>query len=549
MFKPNNEHKRQELFNDLSFIDERSQKLLLDSWAPLYYKHVFCRIDETPFSVLYCADNGRPNFPVNILLSLEFIKHLKGHSDEELIEQFHFNYQIMYAVGIRELGALPLAPRTLYEFRERIYTYTLNHSDEDDLIFEQFQKLTKHFCEIVNTDCSQQRMDSTQIMPNIKKAGRLSLAYDILLKTVKSIPKDKLPESLAKVLEADFKTELLYRCKTRDVSSRLKEIMQLCAQLLDIAKSDSELSESEPVLLVKRFLDEQADFDNSTKEWVPKKSKDISPRSVQSAFDSDATYRKKGKKDYVGYVANIAETCADENPVQFITDYKVEPNSTADTDMLEERLPVIKGAYDELQDMYIDGGYYGSDIVKQAEPLGVDLHYTNMTGVPSKKLPLTDFMIRETDGTPEVKCPKGQEAVPAYYGKDKTLIAHFDLDKCYKCPLRADCPAIPKQNSRVLGVTPKSLIADKTRQKLKDKDERVKSVSCRAAIEGSNSALKRGQNASKLEVRTMNKSKMFFGFKVISRNIRQLVRWAKGDYRRKPNKPRQPLSQGAAVPV
>jgi hypothetical protein len=47
------------------------------------------------------------------LLSLEFIKNFKNYTDEDILEQFYYNYQIMYAVGIRQLSDLHLAPRTL----------------------------------------------------------------------------------------------------------------------------------------------------------------------------------------------------------------------------------------------------------------------------------------------------------------------------------------------------------------------------------------------------------------------------------------------------
>jgi len=52
---------------------------------------------------LYCNDNGRPNFPVNILLSLEIIKHLFDYADKEILEQFYFNFQVLYALGIRNI--------------------------------------------------------------------------------------------------------------------------------------------------------------------------------------------------------------------------------------------------------------------------------------------------------------------------------------------------------------------------------------------------------------------------------------------------------------
>jgi len=100
LFRENNNHLQQSLFESVNFMDSRIKAKLEKSWAPIFYKYVFCNIDEKPFSVLY-SDTGRANFPVNILLSLEYIKHLKNYSDDELIENFNFNYLINYAVGIR----------------------------------------------------------------------------------------------------------------------------------------------------------------------------------------------------------------------------------------------------------------------------------------------------------------------------------------------------------------------------------------------------------------------------------------------------------------
>ena len=159
-----------------------------NSWAPVFYDHVFCQIDESYFAPLYCPDNGRPNTPVNILLSLEAIKHMFNFTDEEILDEFSFNFQINYAVGILTLGKLPLATRTLYEFRERVFKYALQHPGETDLIFRQFDLLLAHFLDITKTSAKEQRTDSTFVSPNIKRAGRLSLAFDVLVQAIKIIP-------------------------------------------------------------------------------------------------------------------------------------------------------------------------------------------------------------------------------------------------------------------------------------------------------------------------------------------------------------------------
>ncbi len=166
----------------------RLKKKLEHSWAQVFYDNVFCKIDESQFAVLYCLDNGRPDFQANILICLEAIKHLFDYTDEEILDEYSFNYQVNYAVGNLTLGELPLAARTFYEFRERVFKYTLEHPGEADLIFKQFETLLDYFLTITNTNTAEQRTDSTFVTPNIRRAGRLSLAYDVLVQAIKSLP-------------------------------------------------------------------------------------------------------------------------------------------------------------------------------------------------------------------------------------------------------------------------------------------------------------------------------------------------------------------------
>lgn len=175
MFRTNDTHLQEDLFNHYRTMKPSIVKMLAKSWAPVFYEEVFCKIDETIFAPLYCLDNGRPNTPVNILLSLEIIKHQFGFTDEEILEQFYFNFQILYALGIRNLGEVYIAERTIYEFRERIYSYILERPDQEDILFKQFEILTSNFIEKAGIKTNEQRMDSTLVSPNIKKADRKSV--------------------------------------------------------------------------------------------------------------------------------------------------------------------------------------------------------------------------------------------------------------------------------------------------------------------------------------------------------------------------------------
>jgi len=46
---------------------------MLEKSSPILCTRLF-KIDEKMFAPFYCPDNGSPNKPVNILLSLEFLK-------------------------------------------------------------------------------------------------------------------------------------------------------------------------------------------------------------------------------------------------------------------------------------------------------------------------------------------------------------------------------------------------------------------------------------------------------------------------------------------
>ena len=154
----------------------------------------------------------------------------------------------------------------------------------------------------------------------------------------------------------------------------------------------------------------------------------------------------------------------------------------------------------------------------------------NMTGTAPNpdKLPITDFEIEDN----VIKsCPMGKKPVVSYHDAETGKItAHFDLRECRKCEHYENCPSRKGRKSAIVVITPKALAAAQTRKSIKE--NRKLNTSKRAAIEGTNSALKR-TGANELRVRTLIKTRIVFRLKVISRNIRQLWRYFAGDFRRK----------------
>ncbi len=373
-------------------------------------------------------------------------------------------------------------------------------------------------------------MDSTQIMSNIRRAGRLSLAYDVLYQAVKACPVEILSTELMEVTKPEFKKNLLYRVKAREISGRLHELLQLCAELTVVASNNKDLEQREELQLLARFLLEQAEYDSETKSWAAKKNqKGKTSNNLQSAYDPDATCRKKGDEVHVGYVANLAETCADENPVQIVTDYTFEKNNVADTTMAHESIPRLSKTYG-TKELYVDGGYSGEEVHNTASVNNVSMYYTNMTGKESSKIPISDFTFEEDKVT---HCPAGHPSELSFHNPENgKILAHFNIEVCNKCKAKHSCPTQPKRQAATITISRKQRIAAETRKQILDKDQHRINTSKRAATEGTNSAMKRAHGADKLAVRGENKCRTVFGLKTLAHNFKQLVRCVRGDIRR-----------------
>ena len=86
-------------------MGKKMRQDLEESWAGTFYREIFCRIDETPFAVLYSDQPSRPNATINALVGAEILKAGFGWSDEELWDQLRFNLQARFALGPRQMSS------------------------------------------------------------------------------------------------------------------------------------------------------------------------------------------------------------------------------------------------------------------------------------------------------------------------------------------------------------------------------------------------------------------------------------------------------------
>jgi len=255
-------------------------------------------------------------------------------------------------------------------------------------------------------------------------------------------------------------------------------------------------------------------------EIALKPSKEISPVSLQNPTDPDATYRRKGTKNNIGYVGNIVESFDDEN--KMIINYDLQKNIYSDQQFSKDTIEKL-GLQDEETNVIVDGAYYSEKVSKLASENKLNFIPTNLVGRDQNidKTGFSKFNIDEE--THEVKnCPVGNKPEDFKFKKN-VYRAHFNPQNCDNCPQRANCPVTKQKKNYLLEVSETKLHREIIIAKMGTKDY-VKIASKRAGVEGIPSVLRRKYKIDHLPVRGEVRSKVWLGFKISAINCKRLIK-------------------------
>lgn len=453
MFRKNKRHIQPPLISEVSQLPEGQFLRLEQSWAGVFYREVFSRLDEGAFACLYADMPSRPNTAVNVLVGLEFMKSGFGWSDEQLYEEFLYNVQVRYALGYHELGVGEFDLRTLYNFRQRLSQYM--QKEGINLLERAFEQITDEQLAKFQLKTGKQRMDSTQIASNIRQHGRLQLLVEVL---------QRVPRMLTEADQAHY-AELLrpfmhghpgwyvYRMKPSEFPEHIRRIGLVMHQLVTELKPT--YAQRKEYQVLERIFGEHYQMGKSA--VVPKPQKELAASSLQSPDDWEASIREVGSGLKQGYVANLAETCDPENPFQLITKIQVAPNSVDDGKLLLQALPNLVERTD-LDTLYTDGGYGGTEIDRSLTDKGIALFQTGIRGkkLAQDKLSFYHFSIQqdETGQPTQVSCPYGQIAPVEVGSQKKGYVARFSVSICQTCPFHqaGKCPTRYRQRKQFYGL-------------------------------------------------------------------------------------------------
>ena len=504
------------LLDSYSSMTKREKRFLDKSWACDFADIVFPAIQESRFSVLYANNQAsRPNTPVNVSVGALILKEMFSLTDEELLECILFDVRYRYALHTTGFQEQPVSDRTFSRFRERLYLY--EQESGIDLLKQEMMALADVFVRFLNISHETKRMDSLMVASSCKKMSRLELFYICNEKAVLAVQRmggEEFLKGLESYLKEGTRNDILYRCKKEQVAQRLEKCIEDSHLLIErIGDGYDELPEYQNL---KRLLSEQLKPEDGLqlREYT-----ELSSQALYNPSDPDATIRMKRGEKNVGYVGHLVETL-DENG-SIITQYDYRPNIHGDQSFCRDTLSELEKKEIPVT-LIADGGYYGLDLIKEAEKKNIELITTGMIG--RKPDPIyADFELNEEGRI--CRCAGGQVPKRSSYNQEaERTYAVFDREKCLACEYRERCRVIIRKSSSSVDLERSKI--ERARYLKKLSEEAYQRLQRRRnGVEGLPSVLRRRYQVDKMPVRGYLRTKIWFSLKVGAMNIRKLVKW------------------------
>ena len=434
MYKKTNP--QQNLFGVGTQLSSSLRNRLSSSWAHLFKMEVLPILfkNEDQYAVLY-GNTGRPNFSVARILGLCLLQELNKLSDQQALDTFSFDIRWRYALDINDDEDY-LSRRSLVEFRRRLAA----KDPEMKLVRNVFDNIRDTAIKKLGLSTSDQRVDSTHVISNIRTRGRLALFTNTISYFLKSLNEDQF--SRVPMLIQQWHTtesEGWFGLGPSEQKVKLQELAEYLYELIDIFGNDNDIKSSEPYQLLDRLFSDQCELKNdpssneeSSKIQIKKKP---DGETLQSPYDPDASYGHKGS----GYSVHITETCNNSGKTEIITDYEVHGAARSDIGKALSVVERLDAAGLKPETLFADGGYPSVPSALTITEQQIEfIAPVNRSRLPDEIMGRDHFKF-DSEGF-AIKCPMGHAPIGHRMlshnnKKGCSLHAIFDGDICRQCSL------------------------------------------------------------------------------------------------------------------
>jgi hypothetical protein len=487
------------------------------TWAGAFRRQVLPMIDEEPFRAFYCADNGRPNVAVSIMIGLCILKEMHSLTDQEVLGSLEFDLRWQYAFDINAFEG-HICQKTLHNFRTLV---TSNNKAR-----ELFAGITDKIIETAALSTEKQRLDSTHIISNMSNLSRLALFVRTIEGFVRRLEKKhpEVYEKLPSLFDKVYRKRSGYFADVK--SSRAKRRLGKCAghlaELVGRFRGDRQIRGMKAYRLMARLFEEQCQISEGLPQRVIiKESKEIPPDSLQNPSDPDATYGRKGK----GYKASISETCAKSNAFQVITDVDVEAAYASDQKDVGSVIDRLEHRGRKPGELFSDGGYASGENILDAQAKGVELTapITCGTAPDLNEMQLSDFEAN-ADGSEVISCIQGHAPMECKaLDGGKTTAAIFYAAQCSACEFLPICLVKRLKGGDYRLKYKRKDMATSRRREQQETDDFKERYKIRSGIEATISEADRVTGLKRIWTRGKDRVTMSVFMKALAINIKRFV--------------------------
>jgi hypothetical protein len=515
------------------------QARLEKSWGWLFRLHCLPRIAEADFASAYCADNGRPNTSVRLLVALLILKDVFDLTDQEALDAAEFDLRWQTALALTTEDKVP-CQKTLYNFRLRL--------EVDDRAQQVFLRLTDELLALLGVDTGRQRLDSTQICSNIQLLSRLSRfceAHRLLIHRLSRYAPalvEQIPAAVcARYVRADGTDSSYDDARSSEGRRRLAVCARDAWRLVDALRG-VRLPEAaqEAYTLVERLLTEQcleladpatplADDADATEPLVAvrlREKGEVAAGGLQTPHDPDATYGHKG----VGYTVTICETVGNGDVPELLTHLVVTTASASDQLQTLPTVEALQQRGHQPKELLTDGSFGSTTNLLACQALGTTLvaPVTGGAGEPSDRPRIYVACLPEASPS---ACSQGVLACSTHSTTGKTHTTYtvrFAAEGCTGCPQAAVCPARARADGTRVFRTSAHDAVNTLRRWRETQPDYLERYRWRSGIEATNSEMKRGQGLGRLRVRRLSRVTVSVFLKGTACNVKRALKyWAR----------------------
>lgn len=508
MFRKSSEQTN--IFTASSLLSPIKQQRLERTWASLFRDRCLPLIPEEDFASYYCADNGRPNVPIRIIVGLLILKQIFNYTDQAALDAADFDARWQTALGLSADDPVP-CQKTLHNFRALLMQH--------DAAAYLFAYITDKLINELDLKTQTQRIDSTQIISNIALLSRLERfceTHRILLNRLTRYCPSELSHIPLSVQRRYVGTEAPYEdAPSSDSHRRLAVCARDCWRLIDALRGIALPPKvAEAYALVVRLFDDQclvvedppssapgdADHDETPVPVRPRVKTEFTSGIMQSPHDPDATYGHKG----VGYSVVICETVGNGEKPELITYIELANAYGSDQKQTIPAVNALKTRGNCPDQLLGDTSFGSTENLIECQETGTKLIAPIAVNgeVPTPDIPIV-YASCLPDAPPSA-CSMGVEAIETIIEeklKHPWVQVTFSAAGCAECPKAACCPALQQADgTRVFTRKLKDAINVLRRLQI-TQDAFKETYRWRAGIEATNSELKRSHGFGRLRVR------------------------------------------------